>query len=55
MLFRTTLSLAIVLLAGGVLVTDDLKSGPQVGEGISGRFGPLWINGDFAGKTACPV
>lgn len=50
-----TLSLAIVLLAGSVLAADDLKSGPQVGEGISGRFEPAWLNGDPGGGNYCPV
>jgi hypothetical protein len=49
-----TLSLAAVLLGGSALA-DDWKSGPQVGEGISGRFEPAWLNGDPGGPNHCPV
>lgn len=55
MLSRSTLSLAVVLLAGSVFAADDLKSGPQVGEGISGRFEPTWLSGDPGGGNHCPV
>lgn len=55
MMFRSTLTLAVVLLAGSTIAADELKSGPQVGDRISGRFDPQWLNGDFAGGTACPV
>jgi len=55
MLSRSILSLAAMLLAGSALAADDLKSGPQVGEGISGAFFPDWVNGDHAGYDACPV
>jgi hypothetical protein len=34
---------------------DELKSGPQVGEGINGGFVVLCANGNFAGKRCCPV
>jgi len=50
-----TLSLTVLLLAGSVLAADDLKSGPQVGERISGRFDPTWLNGDPKGSNYCPV
>lgn len=50
-----SLSLAAVLLAGSALAADDLKSGPQVGEGVSGRFGVQCANGNLAGKNCCPV
>ena len=52
---RTTLSLVVVLLAGSVCAAEELKSGPQVGEGISGRFDPDWLNGDPRGSNHCPV
>ena len=55
MLSRSTLTLAVVLLAGGVFAADDLKSGPQVGEGISGRFEPVWLNGETNRGNDCPV
>jgi hypothetical protein len=42
-------------LVGSASAADDLKSGPQVGDEIPGRFNPLWLNGDYAGKSACPV
>ncbi len=32
-----------------------LRSGPQVGENISGRFPALFLNGEHAGKKRCPV
>jgi len=54
MRLRSTLVLAVVLLAGSARA-DDLKSGPQVGDDIPGRFNPLWLNGDYAGKRSCPV
>ena len=53
MLIRSTL--AVVLLAGSVFAADDLKSGSQVGEGIAGRFEPIWLNGDPRGGNHCPV
>jgi hypothetical protein len=34
-------SLAIVLLVGGVMAADDLKSGPQPGDRTGGPFNPL--------------
>jgi len=55
MLTRSALALAGALLAGGILYADDLKSGPQVGEGISGAFYPDWITGKHAGDSICPV
>jgi hypothetical protein len=55
MMLRSTLSLAVVVLAGGALAAGDLKSGPQVGEGVSGGFRALFVNGDHAGKSRCPV
>lgn len=55
MLLRSTLSLVVALAAGSVFAADVLKSGPQVGEGISGRFDPAWLNGDPGGPNHCPV
>jgi hypothetical protein len=34
---------------------NDIQSGPQVGEGINGGFGALFLNGDHAGQQRCPV
>ncbi len=55
MMCRSTLSLAVVLLAGSALVADGLKSGPQVGQGVPGGFSALFVNGDHSGKKCCPV
>ncbi len=46
---------AVVLLAGNALAWDDLKSGPQVGQGVPGGFPALFVNGIHAGKKCCPV
>lgn len=48
-------SLAMVLLVGGAIAADDLKSGPQVGENIPGAFNPLNCNGSDAGQKRCLV
>jgi hypothetical protein len=48
-------SLAVVLLVGGVIAADDLKSGPQVGDTIPGAFNPLNVTGDDAGQKRCLV
>jgi hypothetical protein len=36
---------------------NEVKSGPQVGEGINGGFAALFLNGlpEHAGKRRCPV
>jgi hypothetical protein len=52
---RSILSLVVVVLAGGVCTAEEMKSGPQPGEGISGRFDPVWLNGDPRGGNHCPV
>jgi len=46
-------SLAVALLAGGLMAADAVKSGPQVGEKVPGPFHPLNINGAAAGKKNC--
>jgi len=51
---RATVCLAVVLFAGGA-AADELKSGPQKGEGILGGFGAQFVNGVHAGKKRCPV
>ena len=53
---RTTLgaSLAAVLLIGGALAEERLKSGPQVGRRVV-PFNPLHINGSGKGGKACLV
>jgi hypothetical protein len=55
MRLRFTLCLAALLLVAGVSAAGDLKSGPQVGEGISGKFLTHCVNGTHAGKNVCPV
>jgi hypothetical protein len=47
--------MAVLLLAGGVIAADALKSGPQVGEKIPGAFNVLNCNGAAAGKKNCQV
>ena len=47
-------SLAIMLLAGGLIAADTLKSGPQVGQGCQ-PFNPENITGPFAGTKTCLV
>ena len=48
-------SLAVVLLVGGAIAADDLKSGPQVGTSVPGPFNPLNVNGSDAGQKRCLV
>jgi hypothetical protein len=55
MMRRTTVCLAVLLLAGGVPAAGELKSGPQVGQGIQGGFRVQCANGLYSGKTCCPV
>ena len=47
-------SLAAVLLIGGALAEEKLKSGPQVGKRVV-PFNPLHINGSGKGGRACLV
>ena len=55
MTLRSTLSVAAVLLAAATANAENLKSGPQVGNGNPGGFGALFVNGEHAGKKRCPV
>jgi hypothetical protein len=49
-------SLALMLLVGGVIAADDVKSGPQVGENATPKpFNPLHVNGPDSGKKVCLV
>jgi hypothetical protein len=48
-------SLAGVLLIGGILAAEGLKSGPQVGKNIPGPFHPLNVTGSNAGQKFCQV
>jgi hypothetical protein len=48
-------SLAITLLACGVVVADAVKSGPQAGEKVGIPFNPLHVNGSTAGQKICLV
>jgi hypothetical protein len=52
--YRSGLALAAMLLAGGVLAADALKSGPQVGSGLT-PFNPLHCSGPDEGKKLCLV
>jgi hypothetical protein len=47
-------SLAAVLLIGGVIAEEGLKSGPQVGKRVT-PFNPLHITGSGKGGKACLV
>lgn len=49
MIHRVVVALAVVLFVGGVTRAENLVSGPQVGEKVSGRFSVLFLNGDHAG------
>jgi hypothetical protein len=55
MMLRSTLFLVAVLIVGDVAADENLVSGPQVGEKISGDFRVLFLNGDHAGAKGCPV
>ncbi len=55
MMRQAATSLAVVLLGGSLASAENLVSGPQVGEGVPGDFIVLFLNGDQAGKRACPV
>jgi hypothetical protein len=50
----STVSVAVILLAG-VARANDLKSGPQVGNGVPGGFVTTFLNGPHADKRRCPV
>jgi len=53
---RVALSLAVLLLGGGVLSADGLKSGPEVGAANDRQgFYPQWLTGPAAGQRRCPV
>jgi hypothetical protein len=44
-----------MLLIGGVMAAESLKSGPQVGTRVPGPFNPLNVTGDNAGTKTCQV
>ncbi|HEY7422687.1 MAG TPA: hypothetical protein VH682_00370 [Gemmataceae bacterium] len=48
-------SLAVVLLVGGAIAAEDLKSGPQPGKPVPGPFNPLNVTGSAAGQKVCQV
>jgi hypothetical protein len=52
--FAVGASVAIMLLAGGLIAADPVKSGPQVGESV-GAFNPTNVTGKFAGTKQCLV
>lgn len=54
MMLRSTVSLALTLFALGVAWADEMKSGPQVGQGRKAFF-VQFANGLHAGKERCPV
>jgi len=47
-------TLAIVLLVGGAIAEEALKSGPQVGD-LCVPFEPKNVTGPFAGQARCLV
>jgi hypothetical protein len=47
-------SLAAVLLMGGTVSAEDVKSGPQVGKSVH-PFNPLHVTGSGKGGKACLV
>jgi hypothetical protein len=47
-------TVAIALVSASVSTAEDLKSGPQVGEGV-GIFEPLNVTGKYEGKKQCLV
>jgi hypothetical protein len=55
MMLRSTLALALLLLAGSAPAAEGVKSGPQVGDGVPGGFSALFVNGIHTGKKCCPV
>jgi hypothetical protein len=54
-MLRSTLTVAMVLLAASPVLAAELKSGPQVGDGVPGGFSTQFINGDQGGNRRCPV
>jgi hypothetical protein len=53
---RVSLSLAVVLLGGGLLSAEELKSGPPVGaKNDRSGFLPRFVAGPAAGQQHCPV
>jgi hypothetical protein len=48
-------SLALVLLIGGAMTAETLKSGPQVGERVATPFNPLHANGPNVDQRVCLV
>jgi hypothetical protein len=48
-------SLALMLLAGGVIAAEGLESGPQPGKSLPGPFHPLNVTGGKAGQKHCLV
>ena len=46
---------AALILVAGVSAGEAVKSGPQVGEDISGRFAVHGLNTALGGRNYCPV
>jgi hypothetical protein len=49
----TLAALAVLAVAGSVVLAAGLKSGPQVGEEVPGPFEPLNVTGPDAGEHKC--
>lgn len=52
-MIRNLLASAVVVALGGVVVADELKSGPAAGQKLPGPFHPFNVTGEDAGKKAC--
>jgi hypothetical protein len=48
-----TALLGLVLLFGGVIAAEKIKSGPQAGEEVPGPFHPMNVTGSDAGQKVC--
>jgi hypothetical protein len=48
-------ALAVVLLVGGVMAGEGIKSGPQAGDNFGTPFEPKNVTGPFAGTARCLV
>jgi len=52
-MLRNLLAAAVVVVLGGAVVADELKSGPQMGDKVPGPFHPYTVTGEDAGKHVC--
>src|SRR5262245_18736900 len=51
--FAFVLVLALALVTGFAVASENVKSGPQVGKSLPGPFHPLNVTGPKAGETFC--